>query len=125
MEHLLKIDIQDTAFGLGNDTKIVRLVGELAMNNSIQIKNALEPLIDKGVLYMVFDMTELRFIDSIGTLNLINIHIKAKRRGGNVSIVGINPHIKEIFDAVGLTNMITLCNTVDEALALVKQKKTL
>lgn len=123
MDRFLKIDIQDTYPGLENDVKIIRLNGELGMNNSIQLKNAIEPLIDKGILYMVFDMIGLRFIDSIGTLNLINIHIKTKRRGGNISIVGINPHIKKIFDSVGLTSMITSYNTVEEAITLVKQNK--
>lgn len=123
MERSLKIEVNDKIITKAIDLKVIKLTGELAMNNSVNLKSTLEPLIDKGIIYMVLDMTDLRFIDSIGTLNLINIHIKTKRRGGNMAIVGINSHIREIFEAVGLTKMIMVYDTVDTAITEVKQKK--
>lgn len=121
MEKFLKIDILDVASNA--DTKIAKVTGELSMTNSSIFKEKTEGVVEHGVINLVLDLSELKFIDSIGTLNLINLHIKTKRRGGNIRFVGVSDDIKAVFNTVGLTNLIPICKSIAEALLEVKSQR--
>lgn len=121
MEKFLKVEILDSI--TNTDIKIIKINGELVMSNSNEFKQTYEQLIEKGCLFFVVDLTGLKFIDSIGTLNLINLHIKVKRRGGNVRIFGVNANIIELFNVVGLTKLIPPSANLGNALFELKQKK--
>jgi anti-anti-sigma factor len=122
MEKSLKIDILDVL--AYSDTKIIKVSGELVMSNSNNFKVIAEEVVEKGIINLIIDLSNLRFIDSIGTLNLINIHIKTKRRGGNMCLFGINNDIKDVFDTVGLDKLVPLYNDMKEAISGLKKKKT-
>lgn len=121
MEKFLKVEVSDSI--KYPDAKIIKINGELVMSNSNDFKQTCEQLIEKGSVFLIIDLNGLKFIDSIGTLNIINLHIKTKRRGGNVWIFGVNANIKELFNAVGLTNLIPLSASLGEVLLDLKQKK--
>ncbi|MBI5554492.1 MAG: STAS domain-containing protein [Elusimicrobia bacterium] len=121
MEKVLKIDILDVVSC--SDTKIIKVSGELVMSNSNNFKVTAEGLVEKGIVYLIIDLSNLIFIDSIGTLNLINIHIKTRRRGGNMCLFGVNNNIKEVFDTVGLAKLVSLYNDMSEAITAIKKKK--
>lgn len=123
MEKALKIEILDVLSY--EDTKIIKVSGELVMNNSKNFKIAAEGIIEKGVINLIIDLSNLRFIDSLGTLNLINIHIKARRRGGNMYLFGVNDNIREILDTVGLIKLVPIFNNMKEAIIDIKKNKTM
>lgn len=121
MEKGLKIDIIDVL--AYSDTKIIRVSGELVMSNSNNFKVIAEGIIEKGIIFLIIDFSNLRFIDSIGTLNLINVHIKTRRRAGNMCMFGVNSNVREVFDTVGLAKLVPLYNDMKEALIGIKMQK--
>lgn len=121
MDKMLKIEISDVV--ACRDIKIIKVSGELAINNSNNFKVTAEGLIEKGIINLIIDLSDLRFIDSFGTLNLINIYYKTKQRRGNMCLFGVNSDIMDVFDTVGLAKLVPVYNDKSEAIANIRNKK--
>lgn len=67
---------------------------------------------------MVFDFTELSFMDSAGIGMLIGRYKQVSINRGTVAAVGISPAIERIFDMSGLNKLIKKYPTVDNALGI-------
>lgn len=68
-------------------TVTVRLSGDLDHNTAAQIREELDHLIeDPGVRRLVFDLSELGFMDSSGIGLMIGRYKTMARRGGSVAV---------------------------------------
>lgn len=97
--------------------KVVKLIGELDMTSSVKFNSLIDIIVNNSTLYLLGDLTRLRFIDSIGNLNLISISVKARKQGGGFKIFGVQEQIKNIFEEIGLTKIIPIYNNFKEALS--------
>jgi anti-sigma B factor antagonist len=71
----------------------------------------------KGV---VVDIRKMDFITSLGVGELLSLAKAKKGQGGKVAIAGPNQYVNGVFDKARLSTVIPIFNTVDEALAAVK-----
>ena len=86
---------------------IVRLAGELDHSSAGSVRRELDALIaDTGVRRLVFDMNELRFMDSSGIGLILGRYKLMTRRGGSVAVSGSNPRIDRIFDMAGVYQLV-------------------
>lgn len=100
-----------TDLAAGSDVKILKMSGDLAMADGKVVKDKMEPLIEQGLVKYIVDLTNLKFIDSFGTLALINLHIKTRRRGGFVVLHGVNDNVLATLDNLGLTKIVPIYNS--------------
>lgn len=88
-------------------TVIVKLSGDLDHNSAQAIRAELDELIrDPDVRRLIFDMSELGFMDSSGVGVIIGRYKLLARRGGSVAVRAGNRHVERIFELSGLYQIV-------------------
>ena len=88
-----------------------------AKDLTIQLGNAAE-LTDKVIL----DLGNVTFIDSSGLGAIIGFLRSLHEKEGNLKICRVTPHVKVLFKAVRLMQMIDIFDSIDEARKSYKRK---
>jgi stage II sporulation protein AA (anti-sigma F factor antagonist) len=97
--------------------KLVKLTGEMDAGNINLFLAPIEPLIINGINNFVLDFSGVQFIDSSANLQLVRLHMMVRRNNGSLKLINVNPHIREIFDLMGITQLLLLFNSYEEAIA--------
>jgi len=65
---------------------------------------------------LVFDFSKLKFINSEGIGYLMEVHAHLVKQDKQLVIVGANDHVKDVFETIGLSEIITLYSSLDDFL---------
>ena len=87
---------------------VLRLAGELDSDTAPYLRRALDDLSERKVSTLVFELTELTFIDSSGLHELVIALERQKEAGGDVVIRGSSPHTRRVLDIVGLSQVLKI-----------------
>lgn len=88
-------------------TVVVRLTGELDHKCASMLRGELDELIsDPKVKKLVFDLSELDFMDSSGIGMIIGRYKVMARRGGCVEVKGASRRVDRIFEMAGLYQIV-------------------
>lgn len=118
----IKIEVNDIPGH--DDTKLVKINGELDTVSVYNVKTTIESYILKGIVNFIFDLGELKFIDSSGNFAFVSLYMKAKKLGkgrGGITLFNVNGNIKEIFDMIGISKLINIYDSYEEALLSFKK----
>jgi anti-anti-sigma factor len=87
-----------------SDGRVVyRLQGELDMAVADSFRDRLGELVGSvGGGRVILDLSELRFIDSRGVRALLQLHQQAEAGGGTLTLFRPNPHLRKVFDLLGV-----------------------
>lgn len=86
---------------------LVQLTGELDHHSAREVKDQLENyLSDNGIKDMIFDFSQLRFMDSSGIGVLIGRYNTIKKRNGQVSVFNVNNQVDKLMTLSGLYRII-------------------
>lgn len=97
-------------------TLIASLSGELDHHSAKKVKDMLETAIEqKGVLNLIFDFTNLAFMDSSGIGVIIGRYKLLSAIGGRVCIVCRSKTINRLITLSGLTRLMEVYQTVEQA----------
>ena len=89
------------------DVLIVRLAGDLDDRTAGELRREIDALIsDIGVRRLLFDMRELRFMDSSGIGLIIGRYKRMRGRGGSVAVYGLDERMDKIFSMAGLYRLV-------------------
>ena len=111
----------EMSFKMNQRTLIVSLTGELDHHGAEQIRTLIERAItEKDVKHLIFDFSQLSFMDSSGIGMVIGRYKLITSLGGKVALVCTSQRMKTLVTMSGLTRLITLCSTVEQALSEVK-----
>jgi len=80
------------------DIYLVALTGELDTITSEQLERELQPIFPKAI-GIVFDLTNLRYISSMGLRVLAIAKKKMSEKNGNVLLVNPQPQIERVLEA--------------------------
>jgi anti-sigma B factor antagonist len=94
---------------------VVTPAGALDVATSPQLHALLHQTLDDGETRLVLDLSQVDFIDSTALRVLVSIH-KRLRESGGFAVVCPHARIRRIFDLTALDRVLTLTDTVDEAL---------
>ena len=89
-------------------TPELRLVGELDMGTARRLAQALEPVLSRRVDTVVFDMSQLRFIDSSGLHQLVTVLKHQRAIGGGVVLRSPTDHTRRVLEIAGVAPMFTI-----------------
>jgi anti-anti-sigma factor len=90
------------------DNKIVvslKHSDRLNVLNSEQVEGELLQLLHNGEKTILFDFSEMKFIDSAGFHALLSVHIDAKLKDVKFILVNSNEEIYDLFKLVDLDNI--------------------
>lgn len=95
---------------------IVKMTGELdhhsAENVRYKIDNNIETM---GYPNLIFDFSELNFMDSSGIGVIIGRYKKVAEYDGKVGIINMKPSVKKVFELGGIFNLIKEYKNFDDA----------
>jgi circadian clock protein KaiB len=102
-------------------THVINVVGELDADSHRALERLVADLLRAGKVRVVVDLSEATFLDSSALSGLVVCARKLRQRGGMLALVtGEAPRQpSERFDMTGTREVLNVCETLDEALALV------
>ncbi|GAB6087737.1 anti-sigma F factor antagonist [Alkaliphilus crotonatoxidans] len=96
---------------------IVKLDGELDHHVSEEIRNDLDEAIEqKRIKNLIFDLSNLRFMDSSGIGVIMGRYKNISKLGGKVAIIKVSEKVDKIFTLSGLYKIVEKYDNLNEAL---------
>jgi anti-anti-sigma factor len=102
---------------------VVSLRGSIDPRNLSSLAAALETAHGRGCRTLVFDLGEIRYINSAGLAYLVNLGDLLLERGGGLYLANAQPKVKLVFELMGLTEFFKLYKSVDSVLAVVGKER--
>ena len=87
------------------DTVTAILEGRLDTAAAPETEKEVQPLYDLTGQTIVFDCSKLEYISSSGLRIFLGVLKNAKPKGSRVSIIGLNPDLKNIFAMTGFNHL--------------------
>jgi len=102
---------------------VVALRGSIDPRNLSGLACALERASGKGFRTIIFDLGEIRYINSAGLAYLVNLSDFLVARGGGLYLANAQPKVKLVFELMGLTELFDIHKSVGSALAVVGRER--
>jgi len=96
----MKTEIQQQS-----DTVTAILEGRLDTAAAPETEKEIQPLYELTGQTIVFDCSKLEYISSSGLRIFLGVLKNAKPKGSRVSIIGLNPDLKNIFAMTGFNHL--------------------
>ena len=102
---------------LAKDYIHILLRGQVDSHTSITVETALdETIVAQGHHRLIIDFSEVSYISSSGLKVLVSAWRKAREKGGDVLLVGLQSRIYEVFEMIGFDMMFNIYDSVHDAL---------
>lgn len=113
----IQITFQDMELG-SKTAKLIIVVGQLDETNvDHEAKRIYQVITEMAQPVLFFDFTGLDYMNSKSIGYLTDFFTQATAKNGSVVIIGPKPNILDILKVVGITQIITVYNTLEEAKA--------
>lgn len=109
---ILKID-QTT---IAPDIDVFAMSGRLTMGSDSQtVEWNLAKLLKENHKKVIFDLSNVNFLDSSGIGILVMCHAKLKKAGGELRIAGAQGMVRQIIEMTNVNKLVELYSTPSEA----------
>ncbi|MDX8336491.1 MULTISPECIES: STAS domain-containing protein [Cetobacterium] len=100
-----------------DDIRVIKVCGELDALVAPKLKERISKQIELDINKFVIDFSELVHINSLA-MGILRGKLRVVRDlGGDIKLVGLNDHIKTIFEMIGLDELFDIYATEEEAIA--------
>jgi anti-sigma B factor antagonist len=103
-------------------TSIIDIQGEVTGFAEDKLMDAYALASQNGVSNIIFNFSQMAYMNSSGIGLLITILIRAKRQGQRLFAVGLNEHFQQIFELTRLREAVPIYSTETEALSALKSQ---
>jgi stage II sporulation protein AA (anti-sigma F factor antagonist) len=79
---------------------------------------------ERGCRALVINFRDTELVNSIGVSILLGVIDEAERRGARVAFSNVSLHTLKLFELLGLTRLVVLADSDEEALATLKEFST-
>jgi anti-sigma B factor antagonist len=94
--------------------KVVKLLGEVDLHNSREVKNTLLDYVEKQC-HVLVDFSGLDYIDSSGMATLVEAFNRSKTKNVGLHIVGATGAPLQVFKLTRLDSIFSLFDSVEQA----------
>lgn len=106
------------------DVAVVTLHGEyLDASIADEFKRDMQPTLDENTK-VVFDMTQLRFVDSAGIGAILSCLRRLNAKDGDLKLCGLSKSLRASFEIARMHRIIDILETKNEAVAAFDQAGT-
>lgn len=114
-----KLHLTLEPFDTERSAQVVRLDGEFDKLGLASVREQLDMVTQKFIgKRLIFDLTNLIFINSEGIGYLIGTYTHIANIGGTFYIAGAKAHVQDVFEALGLWNIVKHADSVDACYSL-------
>ena len=97
------------------DAVILRMSGQMREIGADALRDELDELLAAGHYKLIFDLTDITFISSVGLGQMMRAYRSAAGNGGYVRIVNPQPLVEEVFRFTKLHKILQIYPTVEAA----------
>ncbi len=94
---------------------LITIIGEVDASSSIELDNAISEAIESGHKSFLVDCTSLEYISSAGLGVFMSYLEDLKKNNITMILFGLNDKVKNVFEILGLNQLLTIKNTKQEA----------
>jgi anti-anti-sigma factor len=81
---------------------VVRISGEIDMSNAGTLRETIDPILDSDLQHLIFDLSELEFIDSSG----LTVLLAATQKVPLVQLRNPSPIVRRVVEVTGLGDVL-------------------
>ncbi len=96
---------------------IIDMKGEVTSFADETINSLVNATVEEGVQRIIFNFTDVSYINSSGIAILIGIVTGLASKGISFRVYGLTPHFKKIFRMIGLTQYVKVLSSEEDAIA--------
>lgn len=104
-----------------NDLTILNINGEVDASSSIQLDEALGAVVSKGDPKILIDCGGLNYISSAGLGVFMSYIEDVNTKNIKMALFGLNDKVMNVFEILGLDQLLTIVNTKKEALSRINE----
>ncbi|MGH3326625.1 MAG: STAS domain-containing protein [Streptomycetales bacterium] len=94
---------------------VLSIAGEIDLGNADQLRDRVAELVSTGRPFVVLDLSDVTFCDSVGLSALVASLRQAYAREGWLRLAALQPAVLKVFRLTALTKVFPIYDTVDEA----------
>jgi anti-sigma B factor antagonist len=94
---------------------IIRLFGDLDMEDMVVVKNLISRLLVDGCGQIVLDFERVQHINATGLGILAERQLQVRKRQGDLRVAGLNPYLQNVFELTGIRRAFRTYPSVDAA----------
>lgn len=99
------------------DALVIYLEGKFDLQLAIEVESKINEILDRGEIYLVFDLEKVKYISSSGLRIFIATMRRLKASNGEMKISHMTPQIRKFFEVVGLIDLLSIYDTPEAAAA--------
>lgn len=96
----------------GDTGPLIQLSGELDAHTADQLSDELASTPANDGETLVLDMSDVRFVDSVGLRAVIAAHKRQSDAGGHLRLQGLNDRVARVFEYAGLNDHLEISGEV-------------
>jgi anti-sigma B factor antagonist len=100
-----------------DEAAIVEVTGDVDLNRSPALQQALLELVEKNPSRIVIDLSGVGYMDSSGVASLVKLLSRVRRKDVSLSLVGLTDRVRNIFEITRLDSVFEIHDTREEALS--------
>lgn len=101
--------------------KIIAFSGEMDETSIETVKPQIDQLLnDTSIKFLIFDLTNLEFINSKGIGYLVSVHTHLSKDQRELILTGANETVMDVISLVGLTSIVKYFKTTEEAMGAIQ-----
>jgi anti-sigma B factor antagonist len=116
MKGELKIQVEPR----GDLAAQVSLEGSVDGHTFDRLSKAVDEIVEAGTLWLVVDLAKMDYVASVGLNLLVNARVSRRNAGGEMILVRPQPQVMKILKMLGLTEILILTSTPEEAWARIR-----
>ena len=97
-------------------TPLLLLGGELTTDGETPLVDTVQSVLSGPGEKIVFDFGHVKYINSGGISVLLSLISRSRNSGKAIVFCGLSKHLRKVIEIVGMTDFVTVCDVVDEAL---------
>lgn len=91
---------------------ILDLSGRIVLGEgSIQLRNSIKELVNKGQKHILLNLSDVNYIDSSGLGELVSAYTTVRNAGGELKLLGLT---KKVHDLLQITKLYTVFDVKDD-----------
>lgn len=112
----------DIQWDRNREWPVILLQGDITGDSSERLQAVYEEIKNAGSGdTLIFDFNNSRYINSSGISSLIRILHIHQEKNGRFIFTGLTEHMLKVLDIVGLTEYVTICDSIDSAFNTAKE----
>ena len=100
----MEITVKDSG-----DVKVYRFSGRIIYDTEEVVKKQMDEIIKGKMKKVVFNLTDLTYINSSGLGLLINVLKQVRAAGGDIKLSNLRPELNELFRITSLNSVFEIC----------------